>query len=138
MASWTAAHQAPLFMEFSRREQWSGGSFPSPGDLPNPGMEAASLVSPAWQAGSLPLSALGSPHIVLARDKLGIRVMILIVTLFSHIPVFLSHFLSSPPPPHQAGPLFLIPTSQVICFNISISTSVQARGPRKRIKLKEH
>ena len=33
---WTVAHQAPLFMEFSRQEYWSGLPFPSPGDLPNP------------------------------------------------------------------------------------------------------
>ena len=41
------ACQAPLSMEFSRQEYWSGLPFPSPEDLPNPGMEPASLVSPA-------------------------------------------------------------------------------------------
>ena len=35
----TIAHQAPLSVEFSRREYWSGLPFPSPGDLPNPGIE---------------------------------------------------------------------------------------------------
>ena len=35
--SWTVAHQAPLSMEFSRQEYWSGLPFPSPGDLPDPG-----------------------------------------------------------------------------------------------------
>ena len=34
---WTVAHQAPRSMGFSRHEYWSGLSFPSPGDLPNPG-----------------------------------------------------------------------------------------------------
>ena len=43
---WTVAHQVPLSMEFSRQEYWSGLSFPSPGDLPNPGIELASLASP--------------------------------------------------------------------------------------------
>ena len=38
--------QAPLSMGFSRQENWSGLSFPPPGDLPNPGIEPASLVSP--------------------------------------------------------------------------------------------
>ena len=38
---WTVAHQAPLSMEFSRQEYWSGLSFPSPGDLPDPGIEPA-------------------------------------------------------------------------------------------------
>ena len=45
------AHQAPLSVEFSRQEYWSGLAFPSPGDLPNPGIE---LVSPALQADSSP------------------------------------------------------------------------------------
>ena len=48
---WTVAHQAPLPMEFSRQEYWSGLPFTSPGYLPNPGMESG---SPALQADSLP------------------------------------------------------------------------------------
>ena len=44
------AHQAPLSMEFSRQEFWSGLPFPSPGDLPNPRIEPR---SPAQQADSL-------------------------------------------------------------------------------------
>ena len=40
---WTVAHQAPLSMEFSRQEYCSGLPFPSPGDLPDPGIEPASL-----------------------------------------------------------------------------------------------
>ena len=40
---WTAAHQAPLSMGFSRQEYWSGLPFPSPGDLPDPGIEPRSL-----------------------------------------------------------------------------------------------
>ena len=39
---WTVAHQAPLSMGFPRREYWSGLPFPSPWDLPNPGIEPAS------------------------------------------------------------------------------------------------
>ena len=41
---WTVAHQAPLSRGFPRQEYWSGFSFPSPGDFPNPGMEHASPV----------------------------------------------------------------------------------------------
>ena len=41
-APWTVAHQAPLFMGFSRQEYWSGLPFPSPGDLPNPGIKPGS------------------------------------------------------------------------------------------------
>ena len=47
---WIVTCQAPLFMEFSRQEYWSGLPSPSPGGLPNPGIE---LRSPALQAGSL-------------------------------------------------------------------------------------
>ena len=39
---WTVAYQASLFMGFSRQEYWSGLPFPSPGDLPNPGIEPRS------------------------------------------------------------------------------------------------
>ena len=39
---WTVAYQAPLSMGFSRQEYWSGLPFPSPGDLPNPGIKPGS------------------------------------------------------------------------------------------------
>ena len=42
---WTVAHQAPLSMGFFRQEYWSGFPFPSPGDLPDPGVESTSPVS---------------------------------------------------------------------------------------------
>ena len=48
---WTVAPQAPPSMGFSRQEDWSGLPFPSPGDLPDPGIE---LRSPALQADALP------------------------------------------------------------------------------------
>ena len=44
---WTVAHQAPLSMGFFQQESWSGLPFPSPGDLPHPGIEPLSPVSPA-------------------------------------------------------------------------------------------
>ena len=47
----TVAHQASLSMGFSRQEYWSGLLFPSPKDIPNPGIEPW---SPALQADSLP------------------------------------------------------------------------------------
>ena len=52
---WTVAHQAPLSMGFSKQEYWSGLPFPSPGDLPDPGIEPRSLMSPVLQADSLPV-----------------------------------------------------------------------------------
>ena len=39
---WTVAYQAPLSMGLSRQQYWSGLPFPSPGDLPNPGLEPRS------------------------------------------------------------------------------------------------
>ena len=58
VTSWTVACQAPLSMGFSRQEYWSGLPFPSPGDLPDPGIEPRSL---ALQADSLPTELQGKP-----------------------------------------------------------------------------
>ena len=65
MTPWTISHQAPLSVEFSRQEYWSGLPFPSPGDLANPGIKHE---YPVWQTHSLPLSYQGSP-IQKALDK---------------------------------------------------------------------
>ena len=56
---WTVACQAPVSMEFSRQEYWSGLVFPSPGNLPNLGIEP---VCPALQVGSLLLSNRDGPE----------------------------------------------------------------------------
>ena len=53
---WTVAQPAPLSMGSSRQEYWSGLPFPSPGDLPDPGIEPTSPVSPAFAVDSLPLA----------------------------------------------------------------------------------
>ena len=55
---WTLAHQAPLSLEFSRQEYWSGLPFPSPEDLPDPGIEPG---APVLQVDSLPSEPLGKP-----------------------------------------------------------------------------
>ena len=57
---WTVAYQAPPSMGFSRQEYWSGLPFPSPGDLPDPGIKPG---SPAFQADALKSEPLGK-HIV--------------------------------------------------------------------------
>ena len=51
LTPWTVAYEAPLSMGFSRQEYWSGLPFPSPGDLPDPGIKPG---SPALQADTLP------------------------------------------------------------------------------------
>ena len=60
MTPWTVAYQIPRSMGFSRQECWSGLLFPSPGDLPDPGIEPG---SPALQADTLPSEPPGKPHI---------------------------------------------------------------------------
>ena len=54
---WTVPHQAPLSMGFSRQEYWSGLPCLPPGDLPDPGVEATSLKSPALADGFFTTSA---------------------------------------------------------------------------------
>ena len=65
---WTAVHQAPLSVGFSRQEYWSRLPFPSPGDLPIPGIKPTPPVSPALQADSL-LSHRGT-----SREVMGVEV----------------------------------------------------------------
>ena len=55
--------QAPLSMEFSRQEYWSGLPFPSARDLPDPGIELVSLVSPALAGGLFTSGAIGEAHL---------------------------------------------------------------------------
>ena len=57
---WTVAHQTPPSMEFSRQEYWSGLPFPSPGDLPNPGIEPR---CPALQVDALLSEPPGNPSL---------------------------------------------------------------------------
>ena len=55
---WTVAYEAPLSMGFSRQEYWSGLPFPSPGELPNPGIEPR---SPALHVDALTSDPPGKP-----------------------------------------------------------------------------
>ena len=61
---WTVAYQAPPSMEFSRQEYWSGLPFPSPGHLPDPGVEPG---SPSLQADALASEPAGKSHSVLPK-----------------------------------------------------------------------
>ena len=57
---WTVAHQAPLSMGFSKQQYWSGVPFPSPGNLPDPGIKPR---SPALQADALTSEQPGKPKL---------------------------------------------------------------------------
>ena len=67
---WTVVRQAPLSMGVFRQEYWSGLPFPSPEDLPNPGIEPR---SPALQADSLPFEPQGSPLILDKHNLFSIK-----------------------------------------------------------------
>ena len=58
---WTVAHQAPVSIGFPRQGYWSRLPFPSPGDLPNPGIEPVSLCLLHWQVDSLALAPAEKP-----------------------------------------------------------------------------
>ena len=60
-APWTVSHLAPLSMGFSRQKYRRGLPCPPPGDLPSPGIKAASPVSLALQTDSLPAEPSGKP-----------------------------------------------------------------------------
>ena len=70
VAPWTVAHQAPLSMVFFRREYWSGLPFPTPGDLPDPGIEFPPLKSPALAGKFFTTSAAWGAHISLQEISL--------------------------------------------------------------------
>ena len=82
---WTVAHQAPLLMGFPRQEYWSGLPFPSPGDLPDPGIEPASA---ALAGGFFTTEPPGKPFYPSSH---------LIVNAY-HTDVFSPSYHFSPPP----------------------------------------
>ena len=85
---WTVVYQASLSMGFSRQEYWSGLPFPSPGDLPDPGIEPR---SPALQADTLPSELPGKPE----RPNNNIKNCNCIINemLYAHCIVSLMDFL---------------------------------------------
>ena len=65
----TVDHKVLLSMGFPRPEFWTGLPFPSPGDLPNPGIEPRSPLSPALQADSLNTEPLGKPQVIQTKNQ---------------------------------------------------------------------
>ena len=82
---WAVAHQAPLSMGFSRQEYWSGLPFPSPGDLPDPGIQPR---SPALQADSLPTELWGKSSYEDSYELWGKTVSWSIISPWSIIQTF--------------------------------------------------
>ena len=68
---WTIAYQAPQSREFSRQEYWSGMPLPSPGDLPDPGIEPG---SPALRVDTLPSELPGKP---VPSNRVVIKILLL-------------------------------------------------------------
>ena len=75
-ALWTVSHQAPLSMGFSRQEYWSGLPFPSPGDLPDPGIKPS---FPALAGGFFTPGPPGKPK------SLIVAVRLFVVQLLSRV-----------------------------------------------------
>ena len=80
---WTVACQAPLSMGFSQQEYWSGLPFPSPGDLPDPGIKPVSPLSSALAGGFFTLNHQGSPPLGqrVLRINSHVHITLLIVML---------------------------------------------------------
>ena len=91
LTPWTIAYQAPPSMGFSRQEYWSGLPFPSPGDLPDPGIEPR---SPALHADALPSEPPGKPLGVplVSLCSLGVSNFLEEISSLSHSIVFLYFF----------------------------------------------
>ena len=83
---WSVAHQFPLSRGFSRQEYWSGLPCPPPGDLPDPGIELESLMSPALPGGFFTTNATWEAHVTLEQVKFFLRLS------------FLSYYVQIPTP----------------------------------------
>ena len=81
---WTIAYQAPLFMGFSRQEYCSVLPFPSPGDLPNPGIKPASFMSPALAGGFFTTNATWEALSILVHWFLKCQCSLLLSSVWPH------------------------------------------------------
>ena len=84
--------QAPVFMGVSWQEYWYGLSFPPSGDLPDPGIETASLKAPALQANSVPVSPQWSPKAVIRTQE---KPLVIKRTILYHLKSWIREW---PPP----------------------------------------
>ena len=70
---WTVAHHTLLSMQFSRQEYWRGLPFPSPGNLPDPGIKPEPLASPAWADRFFTSAPPGKPHRIFYHKKIWLK-----------------------------------------------------------------
>ena len=69
MIPWTVAHKAPLSMEFPRQEYWSELPFPTPGNLPDEGIELVSVLSSLLAGGFFTSEPPGTPFCLLVFNQ---------------------------------------------------------------------
>ena len=100
---WTVAHQAPLSVGFPRQEYCSGLPFPSPGNLPNPGMEHTSPVSPALEGRFFTIEPPGKPPSQHHQGGISLRTLRYLLCIIS-----LHH-----PPLREAATRAAIPSFQL-------------------------
>ena len=108
---WTVACQAPPPMGFSRQEYWSGLPFPSPGGLPDPGIEPW---SPTPQADSLPSEPPGRPRTASDPFKTQVRSHFCLCKAPKHPQLLAGHQI-------WALTIFSLPLSKPLSSNFSIS-----------------
>ena len=90
---WTVIHQVSLSMGFSRQEYWSGLTCLSPGNLPDPGMEPTSLISPALAGGFFITSATWEIQL-----GVGLSFICFLFVLLSVFSLFFSLFIKQKTP----------------------------------------
>ena len=89
----------PLFIGFSRQESWSGLPFPSPGNLPDPGIEPASLVSPMFAGRFFTTEPPGKPYILFIYTY-TLLLLLLLLCRFSRVRLCATPYMAA----HQAPP----------------------------------
>ena len=120
---WTVPCQAPLSMEFSRQEYWSGLLCPPLGDLTNPGIHPSLLHLLHWEAGSLPLAPPGKPHTMpntvhVYQQRLPVMVLISVMKIIHRAT---EHYSDAP---YRDTATYLLFTDPSSCSDIPPSMDI--------------
>ena len=126
---WTVARQAPLSMGFSRQEYWSALPFPSPADLPDPGIEPE---RPALAGGFFTLSHQGSPASFsdgFKYPKRAVRQWPICAKVFlGHQPFLCQATSAHPPAPSTPTPGEKADRWKTVCWRLWRAGSLQGVG----------